>query len=401
MQTVPAPRHEPLHCACVVIVQPTAPLAVGRQHAPVTGAGGHSVLVQIVLLPWYTPPVAAAHCVAVEMKHTGPAKPWAQHAPVAGGGAHVSFPHTVPLPRKVPVHWAAVVIEHPTVPEVGLAAQHAPVGIGQSVAVHTEPAPCHTELAKFAQFACVSIWHGTIVSRPGSMQHAPVGGAQVSFPHTVPAPRQVPWIARQSACVLMVQTAPTVPAAAAQHAPVAGAGLHSALGVVFPHVDPAPCHTPPAVARHCASVPTTHGMNGAVEAVRQHAPVGVVIVHEVLVHAEPTPSHRPCNVAHPASVVIEHAAPPFGLGAQHAPVFVCPNAVPIPTPRTAAAQHSASAPLRTRARTSMRCLLDSPCSARNPAATPGAHHETMDARRARHRQGAFRLPDNPSPIRTI
>lgn len=80
----------------------------------------------------------------METKQTGPAKPWAQHAPVGAGCGHVSLPHTVPAPRHTPWQADGEVIVHPppAVPEAGT--QHAPVGIGQSVGVHTEPAPFQT-----------------------------------------------------------------------------------------------------------------------------------------------------------------------------------------------------------------------------------------------------------------
>lgn len=53
LHTVPAPRHAPLHCACVVTVHVAAPggLLI-RQHAPVAGGGVHRLAVHTVLFPW-------------------------------------------------------------------------------------------------------------------------------------------------------------------------------------------------------------------------------------------------------------------------------------------------------------------------------------------------------------
>lgn len=183
--------------------------------------------------------------------------------------------------------------------------------------------------------ASVNTWHGTIVSTPGSMQHAPVAG-----------------------------------------------GLHSGLGVVFPHEDPTPCHTPPAVARHCASLVIRHGTNGAPDAVRQHAPIGAVFAHELVAHTVPAPSHCP---AHAACVVVVHTGTPLGFGAQHPPVSVCPIAVP--APNIATTQHSAATHPRFIVRRSMERLLDRLVGLRlaRPPGTGAAH-------RGRHRQGTLTIP---------
>jgi len=91
--------------------------------------------------------------------------------------------------------------------------------------------------------------------------------AHVSLPQVVPAPRQVPW---QLACVVMVQ--PVVPAELAEQQAPVGAGLQMALGLPS-QVVLSPCQTPPVIAWQPASVVIWQGTNGAVEAVRQHAPV--------------------------------------------------------------------------------------------------------------------------------
>ena len=66
-----------------------------------------------------------------------------QHAP---RGAQASAVHVVPLPLYVPpavVHASAVKTEQEMLLSVGLAAQHAPVGMGrgQVALVHAEPSP--------------------------------------------------------------------------------------------------------------------------------------------------------------------------------------------------------------------------------------------------------------------
>jgi hypothetical protein len=224
-------------------------------------------------------------------------------------------PQVVPAPCHAPEHCANVVTEHPVVPVVGSTAQHAPVtGVGlQSVVVQTVLLPLYTPPVVTAHWASVEI--------------------------------------RQSG--------PAKPEA--QHAPVAGAGLQTVFGVELPQVDPTPCQTPPAVLAHCASVPTTHGTKGAVEAVRQHAPLGVVTRHDALVHDVPAPNQCPCAAAHAISVVTVQETAPFGLGAQHAP---CPYAVSAAI--IATRQHSAAALFRSSVRPSMEASSVSSSATHSP-----------------------------------
>ena len=170
--------------------------------------------------------------------------------------------------------------------------QQAPVagGWGHGLVVQVVFAPCHVPPW---QLACVvSVQEGTpvLVTR----QQAP-RGTQMSFAQVVFAPFHVPW---QFAWVVIVHPL-TVPAAAAQHAPVAGGWGHGlVVQVVF-----APCHVPlSAVQLGCAR---TEQFTAPVAVVMQHAP-DTGGGQLVCVQAEPAPFHVPPVEAHCASATIAH-----------------------------------------------------------------------------------------------
>jgi hypothetical protein len=110
----------------------------GKQHAPsvTVGHGGvEPVLgVQFVPLPWYVPPNCWQFAAVVTEQPVG-----RQHAPMAGAGQVVTA-QAVPSPWYVPpICWqcAADPTKHPPVGR-----QHAPVGVvGQPVAVQAVPLP--------------------------------------------------------------------------------------------------------------------------------------------------------------------------------------------------------------------------------------------------------------------
>jgi hypothetical protein len=104
-----------------------------RQHAPV--GSGQGLLVQVVPAPRQVPWQFAW---VVMVQPTVPAAVMRQHAPVITGCGQVSLPQVVPPPRQAPVHWDWVVIVQTTVPVALLLVQHAPVTGGvHKFVVHT------------------------------------------------------------------------------------------------------------------------------------------------------------------------------------------------------------------------------------------------------------------------